>query len=106
MATKKKSSTITRYAFKLENCKVPHWIEGEVVKCEEGYVLLGECSFRIKEKDVYSNREDALIDYIKAIEECKKNNITGFYGKEDLAAYSEGKNLLDQKKIANKSTKK
>ena len=94
MATNKKNY----YAFKIINCKVPHWKKGKISKEENELVFLEGCALGIRKENLYTNEKEALMEFVREINKCNKSNIEGIYGPEDLKAYYKGKQLLLRKK--------
>lgn len=95
MSVSKKNS----YAFKIINCKLPHWQKGKIVKEEGSTVMIEGCMFPIKKEDVYTNEKEALMDFVRVVDACNKNNVEGMYGEADIKAYLKGKQLLLKEKI-------
>lgn len=86
------------YAFLICECKLPHWKEGKIIKTENDFVFLEGCPQKINKKNLFTNKKDALIAFVKEMDKCRKKNISGIYGKNDLIAYANGKKLLETKK--------
>jgi len=85
------------YAFKIINCKVPHWKKGKIIKEDGDIVFLDSGVLGIRKENLYTNEKEALMDFVKEVNRCNKNNISGIYGSEDLKAYHKGKQILLKK---------
>ena len=95
MATTNKK---TYYAFKIINCKVPHWKKGKISKEENNIVFLNNGVLGIRKENLYTNEKEALMAFVEEVNRCNKSNIEGIYGSEDLKAYQKGKQLLLRKR--------
>jgi hypothetical protein len=95
MATTNKK---TYYAFKIINCKVPHWKKGKISREEENIVFLDNGVLGIRKENLYTNEKEALMEFVEAVNTCNKGNVEGIYGSEDLKAYHKGKQLLLKKR--------
>ena len=86
------------YAFKIINCKVPHWKKGKISKEEENIVFLDDSILGVRKENLYTNEKEALMEFVKEVDKCNKVRSEGIYGSEDLKAYKRGKQLLLKKK--------
>ena len=91
MATTNKK---TYYAFRIINCKVPHWKKGKISREEENIVFI------VSQKlcDFPKNFLEKIMEFVEAVNTCNKGNVEGIYGSEDLKAYHKGKQLLLKKR--------
>lgn len=95
MATTNKK---TYYAFRIINCKVPHWKKGKISREEENIVFLDNGVLGIRKENLYTNEKEALMEFVEEVNKCNKGNVEGIYGSEDLKAYHKGKQLLLKKR--------